>query len=425
MRVVIDEVRAEYSTGIKIQQSVWQNRDLLFYNTPDFAKQVERLSMLEKRAYEIADLLYRAKRPQTSAIVLHVLEGVKHIPFKQDLFIDDINEVFAEKRLDFTLLQAFDFFTKEVTLGDSRANSFRSFRLNTELYLKSIRLADMPAEKFGNEHGRNMFKLLCKTDGGPMLSERYAVNNVYGIRQILEYCVCEGKIENNPLSGFKMKTTVEDTHIHVTRLQLQKMRLMQVGVDLPKELYEFLGISSNFSTWCKRMFEYGFTENQDYTLLSNFGTQNQRGGSNAIDYALTLDTAKEIAMLQRSEKGKQARQYFIECEKQLKAQTQPASIEDVLIQQLQLTKALRLEQEQIKDRLLLVEAKTATRPEYFTIMGFAILKGAKVGLSMAAQLGRKAKDLCHQRGYPVEKIADPRFGQVGCYPKDVLEEVFA
>lgn len=188
-----------------------------------------------------------------------------------------------------------------------------------------------------------------------------------------------------------------------------------------KELYEFLEIKRDFSNWCKGMFEYGFEEGKDFTPILVKST----GGRPSIDYALTLDTAKEIAMLQRTDKGKQARQYFIECEKQLKENQTPASIEDVLIQQLQLTKMLRLEQEQIKDRLLMVEAKTTTRPEYFTIMGFAILKGVKVGLSMAAQLGRKAKDLCNQRGYQVEKITDPRFGQVGCYPKDVLEEVFA
>jgi anti-repressor protein len=79
----------------------------------------------------------------------------------------------------------------------------------------------------------------------------------------------------------------------------------------------------------------------------------------------------------------------------------------------------------VESKMLEIEAKTTTRPEYFTIMGFAILKNAKVGLSLAAQLGQKAKRICVQRGYQVDKVNDPRFGQVGCYPKDVLEEVFA
>lgn len=90
-------------------------------------------------------------------------------------------------------------------------------------------------------------------------------------------------------------------------------------------------------------------------------------------------------------------------------------------------KQIEAERKQLEfdNRLLLIEAKTATRPEYFTIMGFAILKGVKVGLSLAGQLGKRAKELCIKRGYFVDKVNDPRFGYVGSYPKEVLEEVFA
>jgi len=83
-----------------------------------------------------------------------------------------------------------------------------------------------------------------------------------------------------------------------------------------RELHYFLEVNSNFTTWAKRMFEYGFEEDKDYSLLSKNGKQT-RGGHNEIDYALTLDTAKEISMLQRTDKGKQARQYFIAVEKKV------------------------------------------------------------------------------------------------------------
>jgi prophage antirepressor-like protein len=78
----------------------------------------------------------------------------------------------------------------------------------------------------------------------------------------------------------------------------------------------------------------------------------------------------------------------------------------------------------IEAKVLEIEAKTTTRPEYFTVMGYAILSGAKVGLSLAAQIGKKAKMICSTKGYHIDKIHDPRFGQVGCYPADVLKEVF-
>ena len=84
-----------------------------------------------------------------------------------------------------------------------------------------------------------------------------------------------------------------------------------------RELHAYLAVETNFTTWCKRMFGYGFVENQDYIILSKNGT-NKISKSNPMDYALTLDCAKEISMLQRTDKGKQARQYFIEVEKTAK-----------------------------------------------------------------------------------------------------------
>ena len=76
-----------------------------------------------------------------------------------------------------------------------------------------------------------------------------------------------------------------------------------------RDLHNLLGSKTDFSNWCKRMFDYGFVENQDYTLVKI----GERYAHNKIDYALTLDSAKEISMLQRTEKGKKARQYFIAC----------------------------------------------------------------------------------------------------------------
>lgn len=78
-----------------------------------------------------------------------------------------------------------------------------------------------------------------------------------------------------------------------------------------RELHGFLEVGSEFSHWFKRMCEYGFTEGQDF---SSFLTEST-GGRPAQDAQLTIDMAKEICMLQRNEKGKQARQYFIQLEK--------------------------------------------------------------------------------------------------------------
>lgn len=81
-----------------------------------------------------------------------------------------------------------------------------------------------------------------------------------------------------------------------------------------RQLHEALEVKTPYSMWFDRMVEYGFTENQDF-LLNNFVKQTGRGGHNKLDHIIKLDMAKEIAMIQRTERGKQVRQYFIQVEK--------------------------------------------------------------------------------------------------------------
>ena len=78
-----------------------------------------------------------------------------------------------------------------------------------------------------------------------------------------------------------------------------------------RELHEFLEVETPFNKWFPRMCEYGFSEKQDFwTFLSE-----STGGRRGLDAAVTIDMAKEICMLQRNEKGKQARQYFLQLER--------------------------------------------------------------------------------------------------------------
>ncbi|HGG6610194.1 TPA: antA/AntB antirepressor family protein [Salmonella enterica subsp. diarizonae serovar 50:k:z] len=95
-----------------------------------------------------------------------------------------------------------------------------------------------------------------------------------------------------------------------------------------RDLHSFLAVGKAFAAWItSRLEEYGFAENQDYILLSNSGKQTSgRGGHNRKDYHLTLDTAKELAMVERNDKGRQIRRYFIECEKQLRQKSSEPKI---------------------------------------------------------------------------------------------------
>ncbi|STJ17957.1 phage anti-repressor protein [Escherichia coli] len=87
-----------------------------------------------------------------------------------------------------------------------------------------------------------------------------------------------------------------------------------------RDLHTFLGVGKRFASWItERIAEYGFVENQDYILVSPNREIKGRGGDRrSKDYHLTLDTAKELAMVERNEKGRQIRRYFIECEKELR-----------------------------------------------------------------------------------------------------------
>lgn len=88
-----------------------------------------------------------------------------------------------------------------------------------------------------------------------------------------------------------------------------------------RELHAFLEVGKRFASWItERLTEYGFIANQDYVIASQNREAKTRGGHNRKDYHLTLDTAKELAMVERNEKGRQIRRYFIECEKQLRQQ---------------------------------------------------------------------------------------------------------
>lgn len=78
-----------------------------------------------------------------------------------------------------------------------------------------------------------------------------------------------------------------------------------------RELHEFLGVATPYDKWFPRMAEYGFTEGRDFSTYLSEST----GGRPSTNHLLTIDMAKELAMIQRTDRGKQARQYFIQVEK--------------------------------------------------------------------------------------------------------------
>ena len=87
---------------------------------------------------------------------------------------------------------------------------------------------------------------------------------------------------------------------------------------LGRDLHAFLEVGAHYKDWFPRMVAYGFEEGKDY-VLKNEQTPSPAGMKQRTNHIVTLDMAKEISMIQRTDKGKQARAYFLECERRVKS----------------------------------------------------------------------------------------------------------
>lgn len=122
--------------------------------------------------------------------------------------------------------------------------------------------------------------------------------------------------------NFSLESIMNNQLVPVFAGSIQGQTVQLVDARL---LHDFLGVVSRFADWIKnRINEYEFAKDQDYVEVFLKNEKNPKGGRPSIDYHLTLDMAKELSMVERNEKGRQARRYFIECERQALAFQSPA-----------------------------------------------------------------------------------------------------
>ena len=128
-------------------------------------------------------------------------------------------------------------------------------------------------------------------------------------------------------------------------MELIKLTKNSQGIETvnARELHEFLEVKSKFADWFKnRVSEFGFIENSDFVSVSKI----LESGGRSIEYHISIDMAKELSMLERNDKGKQARLYFIECERIAKSKQVPQSFSEAL--QLAANQAKQLEAQAAK-----------------------------------------------------------------------------
>lgn len=138
-----------------------------------------------------------------------------------------------------------------------------------------------------------------------------------------------------------------------------------------RELHEFLGMRTTYTQWFDNMLRYGFEENTDYVVVDSFSQKYEKGvgvGRPSVNHTLTMDMAKELSMIQRNEKGKQARRYFIEVEKKFKqgvqAIAQPSNKEISIQERLKIMELIVNAPDGVADTVVGL-AKPYQSPEFY------------------------------------------------------------
>lgn len=228
-------------------------------------------------------------------------------------------------------------------------------------------------------------------------------------------------------------------------MDLEMIKIAE-GTEFPvdvRQLHVWLGVGEKFTTWIeKRILECGFDSEIDYISFSEKPANSV--GRPRLDYYISFDMAKELAMLEKNDKGRQARKYFIEAEKKLREVSRPKEIQqpksslDILMAQYEMVGLMlqnqvelanqvqrNTEQNAIADsRISALEARSDINDNYVTISGFLSLKKIKGKTREEIKiLGMQVAKYCKENGIKIAKVSNPQYGQINAYPKSVLEEL--
>jgi phage anti-repressor protein len=235
-----------------------------------------------------------------------------------------------------------------------------------------------------------------------------------------------------------------------------------------RDIHTFLKVATRFNDWITRQIEtFGFVQDVDFISYSNLSNHNPHP---PIEYAVTFDMAKELSMVERTAKGKEARRYFIECEKRLlnqpvrtlRTQT-PLTPAQLQLETARLalaqarTAAAQARTAAAQARTALAQARTALAQERFdrlttvavpptpvqpsppppappvqySVIQWLMLHEKRCSLAQEAAIGKACARLSRERGRPIGKAADRRWKDeqgewkaVGAYDEDLISEVW-
>ena len=208
---------------------------------------------------------------------------------------------------------------------------------------------------------------------------------------------------------------MNEPQVSVSDLQIFSNNLGQ-SVDA-RGLHRFLEVGKDFSTWMKdRIEKYGFVEGIDFVPLPKIGEQDSHGGQNRIDYALTFGMGKELAMVENNERGRQARLYFIDCERKcllVPNFNDPAAAARAWADQYERRQLAEARTKQLQIQLDQdMEWLSIKRVAYINEIPWRTLEWRKLKLASIS------------RHLPPKKIFDANYGEVNAYHRDIWAEVY-
>jgi len=174
-----------------------------------------------------------------------------------------------------------------------------------------------------------------------------------------------------------------------------------------RELYDFLEVQSSYTTWMHRQIEFGFEEGIDF--IPNL--EESTGGRPRVNHVITMDMAQQISMLQRNEKGQQARKYFSQIAKDWNT---PDKI---------MSRALKIAERTLAKSRVEVKAlqhELDISKEWFSIKRVAQLNNMDWRLLNWRTLKKTSNDM----DLPVPKIFDANYGSVNTYHITVFKQVY-
>ena len=221
-------------------------------------------------------------------------------------------------------------------------------------------------------------------------------------------------------------------HILITNESIDGKTIQTVD---GRNLHQALGIKKDFSSWIKyRLEKSRLVEGKDY-LVHKKGVQHPSGIKYSIEYALTIEASKHVAMMSGTAKGFEIRDYFIECERKAiapkidgldKLPAEQRALITLMLQNADL-KATQEKQSadiaRIEESVAVIEARSQPENKHFTVLGYSNKIGQKIDFKLASSLGRKCANLSREQGIHIGDVSDPRFGNVHSYHESILKQV--